>query len=453
MAFHPSAYTEFRYRDCLWRDDKYEARFHYELVGPGVDTMRFTETLQFTPATTSRVDHDRLQGILVLLGAVLGLSYYKAAAPPTYVIDTPGLTEQAIDYLRLVITEGMAEFAYRNGFDGPLAPDITLSQAAASAWPVENWRELDGDPLVPIGGGKDSIVTVEALYRQRLHPVQFAVNANPVIHRVARASGHPLITAKRTIDPLVIQLNDEGALNGHVPVTAMNSLIALAQSRILDMGPVVMSNEGSASLPTLVVEGWAINHQWSKSEAAEAALQAVIGPQAGLQPQHYFSLLRPFSELHIAGYFATVPRYHQVATSCNRAFRMGVGDVGWCGECDKCRFVFLILAAYLSPSALRQIFGRDVLNEPEQIPGFDELLGLARHKPFECVGSEAESMVALSFAARRSDWATHQVVSHFERTIPGLADRHPELEQQVLVAAASPTPLPGPYQDAQDGIR
>lgn len=452
MAFDPSTYTLFRYHDVQWLAEKCQARFFYQLEGEAVEAVRFTETVQFTPAQQSRVDALRLEGLLALLGAILGLSYYKAAAPEEIRIDVPGFTQAGAEYLALVIEHGLAEFAYRNGRSGPLRPRITLA-SVATPWPAENWREIAGDPLVPIGGGKDSVVTVELLQRQRLHPIQFAVNPNPIIGRVARVSGHPLISARRTIDPSLLSLNSEGALNGHVPVTAMNSLIALAQARILDIGPVVMSNEHSASVDTLSVDGWSINHQWSKSEEAETALREVIGPQAGLSADHYFSLLRPFSELRIAGAFATMPRYHRVATSCNRAFRMGVGDVGWCGECDKCRFVYLMLAAYLSPGALHDVFGRDLLNESEQIEGFEALLGLDHHKPFECVGTEAESTVALSHAARRHDWAGHLVVRHFDAHIPGLSDAHPELESTVLNPFSGSSTLPDPYRCAQDALR
>jgi len=452
MAFDPTAYTAFSYREYRFDTSRFLASFSYRLSGPHVDDLDFTETIQFTPGVPERVDLPRLQSLLVLLGPVLGLSYFKAAAPARFIIEQPGLTEEAVAYLGEVIEHGMAEFAYRNGFAGPLQPEI-VNDHVEQAWPETHWRVLEGDPIVPIGGGKDSVVTVELLHRQRLHPIQFAVNANPTIQRVARASGHGLVTAKRTIDPRLLELNDQGALNGHVPVTAMNSLIALCQSRIVDGGPVVMSNESSASESTLDVDGWSINHQWSKSEQAELGLQRVIGAQAGLSAEHYFSLLRPVSELRIAGMYSTYSRYHQVATSCNRAYRMGAGDVGWCGQCDKCRFVYLVLAAFLAPSALRAIFGRDLLNEPEQIPGFEELLGLARHKPFECVGTEAESMVALSFAARRTDWSSHSVVAHFEATIPGLGDVHDALEHQVWDWAETAVTIPAPYRGAQDALR
>ncbi len=453
MVFDPASATDFTYREMTWFSDRFQAVFRFELSGPTMATESFTETIQFTPTQAAdNLDDARLESLLTLLGAVLSTSYYKAAAPKRYVIDVPGVTDAAVDYLRLVLRDGLAEFAYRNGFMSPIEPEIVLTQPVASAWPEDNWLAISGDPLVPIGGGKDSVVSVEILQRQRLHPIQFAVNANPIIHKVARVSGHPLITARRTIDPHLLELNKQGALNGHIPVTAINSLIALIQARILRLGPVVMSNEASASEATVRWGDMAVNHQWSKSLDAELALQAVIGPQAGLDPDHYFSLLRPFSELRIAGIFANLPRYHHVATSCNRAFTMDAENLGWCGECDKCRFIYLVLSAYLSPAALRAIFGHDLLDDEAHIPGFEALLGLDHHKPFECVGSEAESTVALSFAARRVDWASHAVVKHFLDTIPQLAAPHPDLEKPVFDTHASSRHIPEQYQQAQRAL-
>src|SRR5690606_2990232 len=143
-----------------------------------------------------------------------------------------------------------------------------------------------GTPLVPIGGGKDSVVSVESLRVAGLDPIQFAVNSNSIHDRVAEASGLPLVTARRRLDPNLLALNADGALNGHAPVTAMHPLLAAAQALRLGRGPVVVSSERSASDPTLewdTPEGRVpVNHQWSKSLDGELALTAALREQAGL---------------------------------------------------------------------------------------------------------------------------------------------------------------------------
>ncbi|MDM4763552.1 hypothetical protein QT381_11080 [Galbitalea sp. SE-J8] len=385
-----------------------------------------------------------VERVVALLGGVLGTSYFKAAAPGRIRIDAEGLTAEAVGYLRAVYREGLAEFAYRAGLPGKVEPVIEHRRPAractASVVP-------DGAPLVPIGGGKDSVVSVESLRAAGVDPVQFAVNPNVVIRRVAEASGLPLVEARRTIDPALLELNARGARNGHVPVTAMNSLIAIAQARLLGLGPVVMSNESSASDPTLDWHGEAVNHQWSKSLEAERMLAAVLEPQAGIAGA-YFSLLRPFTELRIARAFAKTDRYDASIVSCNRAFRMGAGDPGWCGDCDKCRFVFLALSAVMPPDRLIAIIGTDMFADETQLPGYRALMGLDAHKPFECVGEEAECTVAASLASRHPHWAASVVLRALHAEIPGLAQGSPALEAQVFGEAPA-EPLPSPYSEAR----
>ena len=446
MAMEPSAYAEFRYLDARFDARTSVAEFDYALIGEG-RTESFTETIRFTPvARHDDVDWARMRAILVLLGAVLGVSYYKAAAPSRYVIDVEGMTDQAVGYLQELIAHGMAEFAYRNGLSGPLRPEITLTHPAAEPWPAAEHVTPSGDPLVPIGGGKDSVVTVELLADARMHPVQFAVNPNRVIDRVGRVKGHPLISATRQIDPRLLELNSQGALNGHVPVTAMNSLIALVQSRLVGFGPVVMSLEASASEPTLWWGEYPVNHQWSKSAQAESLLQDVLGPQAGLSAGAYFSLLRRYSELQIARYFSSLREYHPVINSCNRGFRQGVDDARWCRDCDKCRFIFLILSPYLPPSSLTRMFADNLLDNPDQVEGYRALLGLADHRPFECVGEQAESTLAMNWIALQPEWSSHAVVRALREEIPELGLDRPELEAQVFGERDGCAPMPTPYE-------
>ena len=410
MSFEPRSVTAFRYAAARFDAATAVAEFDFELIGEG-EPLRFTESITFTTGPAAPVlsaeDAERLQRVLALLGAVLGLSYFKAAAPPRVELDVAGLTAEAVEYLRQVLRHGLAEFAYRAGLPSLLDPDIVAADLAP-ALPI---RDAEGAPFVPIGGGKDSVVSVESLRAVGLEPAQFA--------------------ARRRLDPALLDLNARGALNGHVPVTAMNTLIAVAQSLLLGLGPVVMSNESSASDPTLEWDGESVNHQWSKSLEAERLLSAVLEPQAGLRGAS-FSLLRPFSELRIARGFAATTRYDAAIVSCNRAFRLAGATPTWCGECDKCRFVFLALAPHLEPERLLGIIGHDLFADEAQLPGFRALLGLGDHKPFECVGEEAESSVAVTLVSRMPRWADSPVIRALLAEAPELAAGDAALEEHIL---------------------
>ncbi|HKT05592.1 MAG TPA: hypothetical protein VJT31_39255 [Rugosimonospora sp.] len=374
----------FRFSGYGYDESTGVARLRYEL-----DEQRFEEVVEFPPVPLTGARRATFHRVLDLLHVVAGTSYYKVAAPPALGSDTVALAPGAHRYVRDLYTHGLGEFAYRN--DLPHVLDLKPEFGDA---PAPESHRVEGPPLVSVGGGKDSIVSIEAVRAAGLSPVLFAVNPNWIIEGVVDASGLPGRYARRRIDPRLFELNEAGAYNGHIPVTAINSLIAVATAVLHGLGPVVMSNERSASSPNTVWQGHEINHQWSKSEAAEAGLRDALAAHAGLT-DGYFSLLRPFSELHIARMFAPIDRYDHAMTSCNRAYLLRGATARWCGDCPKCRFVFLALAPFVPRPRLVDIFGKDMLADPAQLPGYRELAGVDGHKPFECVGEVAESLVAV----------------------------------------------------------
>ncbi|MCW4386571.1 hypothetical protein OH146_12380 [Salinibacterium sp. SYSU T00001] len=449
-AFVPSDYGSFRFVGIEVDEASGAIDFSYELAGADAATLPFAERIMLAlPDDGRNAEWTAARDILPLLGAVLGLSYYKAAAPPRYEIAVDGLTDAGAIFLREALRHGLAEFAYRAGLPALLETEVVVTgargEARASAdLPVERLHR----PLAPVGGGKDSVVTVESLRLAGLDVTQFSVKPNAIMRRVAEAAELPFIAADRRIDPALLELNGRGALNGHVPVTAMNSLIAVAQARLLSLGPVVMSNENSAAEPTMVWNGEPVNHQWSKSLDAELLLAAAIEAQTG-ERGGYFSLLRPFTELKIAGKFAATDRYDHAIVSCNRAFRLSGAEPGWCGECAKCQFVFLVLSPFMSRERLVGIIGTDMFETPALVDGFASLLGIDAHKPFECVGEEAESTVAMSLAARSAEWGQSAVVRAMVERAPELLDGDPALEASLFSDREAPT-IPAIYSSARN---
>ena len=131
------------------------------------------------------------------------------------------------------------------------------------------------------------------------------------IERPAAVSGLPVIRAGREIDPQLLRSAELGFLNGHVPVTGIISAIAVLAAVLDGRDAVVMSNEWSASVPTLEHDGRPVNHQWSKSAAFEAGFRELLAGRAGGLPD-YFSALRDRTELWVGERFAAadaVPRH------------------------------------------------------------------------------------------------------------------------------------------------
>ena len=359
-----------------------------------------------------------LAPLLRLFHLVAGVSYYKAAVPEAVVVTEahPGPAQARL--LEALYSQGLGELAYVNALEALPRPAFPVGAAT----PATGRAEPAG-LLVPVGGGKDSVVAIEVARRAGAAVTLFSVgNATP-IERTAAVAGLPRLVARRQLDPLIGRLNAAGALNGHVPVTAIVSCAALLTAAANGIAAVAMANERSASFGNLTHYGVDINHQFSKGLECERLLRAAL---TETRPDvDYFSLLRPASELGIARAFAALPAYHRAFTSCNAVFRLDpeLRATSWCGNCPKCRFVCLALAPFLGRAELTAIFdGRDLLDDPAQYEGFAALAAVGTHKPFECVGEEAESVAAFRLAAERPEWRDAYVVRRFAaEELPGVA--------------------------------
>lgn len=399
---------------------------------------------------------EALRRLLDHLAVVVSLSYWKAAAPPVIELRFGAWTDEDLAAHAAIVAGGFGEYAWANGLEPELRPQWRLGPGAVargSAGPAPlTGLALGGGPLVPVGGGKDSCVTVEALRAAGRAPTLVTVNRYPPIQHVIDASGLPDVALTRRLDPALLELNGRGARNGHVPATAMVSLCVLAAAVVGGFDAVVMSNERSASEGNVEYRGVWVNHQWSKSAEAEAVLAGLV---ARVTPElTYGSLLRPLSELTITRLFAgTCARYLDVFTSCNRNFRLDPARRGdrWCGECPKCQFVYLALSSAMSRSEVERVFGVDVFERSPR-SGFEQLLGLAEWKPFECVGEAEECRVALAMAARSPSWRDHTAVRALMDAVEATGWRWTPAVEAAVLAPVGLDRLPPAWRAALAAI-
>jgi UDP-N-acetyl-alpha-D-muramoyl-L-alanyl-L-glutamate epimerase len=379
------------------------------------DDHRFTETITFetAPRRGARFDLAGLERALVHLHIAAGTSYYKAAAPPVVAVEHTGLSPEEQVFHHHLYDDGLREFAVANGLPVPRPVELRaegpeLSPPPAAPPSTGGTSERRGGLVVPIGGGKDSMVLIESV--KHLRPRLFAVNPHPLVVELAAEAGLELLVVRRRLSPQLGELNRAGALNGHVPITAIVSLIAVVGSFVYGYDAIAMAVERSASEETVMVHGVPVNHQYSKSLEFEGSLRALIAGSID-STLTYGSALRPYSELAIARAFARMDRYHGTFCSCNTVYRQdaGAGD-GWCGQCPKCRFVGLMLAPFLPPDAVTSIIGRDLFDDPDQVPGFAALMSDA-DKPFECVGERRESAAAFRILSHQPLWKDKPVVA------------------------------------------
>jgi hypothetical protein len=404
LAFDPGAFESFRFL-ARELDPLGRVTLRYALD----EEIFFLEEFQLpVEGPLSDAERERVDGLLSLLHWVAGVSYFKTALPPSVVCESGAPPPAVAALLEALYSEGLGELAYTNRLAGLPRPSFPRGPVATpgAGEPAHAPRRV----LVPVGGGKDSAVAIEIVRRSGAELALFSVGDAPAILRTVAVAGLEHLLARRRLDPGLAALNAAGALNGHVPITAIVSCVALLSAALRGFDTVAMANERSASSGNLAWDGVEVNHQFSKGLRAERLLSDAL-PELGSDVQ-IFSVLRAASELAIARAFARMEPYHGAFTSCNAIFRTdpALRAASWCRDCPKCRFVFLALAPFSTPEHLREVFGGDMLDDEGQFAGFALLTATGGHKPFECVGEEQESIAAIRMLAEDPRWREHRVV-------------------------------------------
>ena len=358
---------------------------------------------------------------LELLHLIAGISYYKAGLANRINTGESKIGGMMSGFLNELYLKGLGEFAYVNRLDlsGLIDFQVNTDEKTTNG---EHLRDdstgfshpvdLPGRALIAMGGGKDSLVCLQMLKDGGVEVQPACVGGSELIGDTVKAAGLPLIRIQRELSPGLKAMNESGAWNGHVPVTAINSAILLCAGLLYGYRYIVFANESSANEATLIDgQGREVNHQYSKSFAFEQGFDAVV--RQYVSPDiRYFSMLRPYNEIAITRRFAEMTAFHEVFSSCNRNFHQDGSHITgrWCQDCPKCRFTALALAQFISPGQLLAIQGADLLNQENQLHGFKALCGLGEHKPFECVGSIAESRAAMKALASDPGWQGKYVV-------------------------------------------
>ena len=338
---------------------------------------------------------EALDNLVFHAGMIELVSYWKAACPQQVIIKPHKLSGAQVKFWKKIYYQGLGEFFYLNSIK--VDEDSFMDLTGRGGKQINMIRDISpGGSLVPVGGGKDSAVSMGILNATGENWLPFVINPRNTSREVILAAGksvHDTIDFFREIHPLLIKLNGEGFLNGHTPFSALLAFYSLLAAYLTGRTDIVLSNESSANEAT--VPGTTINHQYSKSFEFERDFRdyANMFISPGL---NYFSLLRPLSELQIAKLFSAMPVFLHHFRSCNAGSKTDT----WCGSCPKCLFTFIILSPFLKPETITGIFGKNLLDDPSLLDILEQLTGRQETKPFECIGTVSEVNIALNEAVR-----------------------------------------------------
>jgi hypothetical protein len=383
--------------------------FSYEIEG----LTDFESTFNFPFLAKYPPDLNSLEPLIFNLGLIELLSYWKATCSPEVIIKSGGLEDSALGFWKKIFFLGLGEFRYINGLEHQYQDFVNFtSSGATNIYPESN--TTPNGILIPVGGGKDSIVTIELLRRQYDETHLFLLNPRLSSLKTAETAGYKeqqVINVNRQLDPRLLQLNNEGFLNGHTPFSALLAFSSLLSAKIYNKEHVILSNESSASESNLL--GTEINHQYSKSLEFESDFRNYASSYLLTKPS-YFSILRPLNELQISKIFSGLTKYHHVFKSCNVGHYTDI----WCGKCSKCIFTAIMLAPFISRRRLIDIFSKDLFLDLDLMQTTRELFLKNLIKPFECVGTRAEVAGALAHLTTNTDYKDTPLIKAIAEELP-----------------------------------
>lgn len=383
-------YPLFRYHRYHIEESDTEIKFWFDFEIVGLAQFHPTWTIAKASIHYFDVQDEIIQKLIFSIGMVELSSYWKLTCSPCVEIFAAGLEEAQITWWKTQYFWGLGEFFYTNQIDPTMVDFMHIKSLGNSFAHTKNTRKHDGN-LIPVGGGKDSIVTLDLLQGEKAHNVCYIINSRGATQATVEEAGYgnsDVFHVKRTLDPTMLELNKEGYLNGHTPFSALVAFSSTLCAYLRDLRYVVLSNEDSANEST--VEGTNINHQYSKSFQFEQDFHVYEKTyiDSGVS---YFSLLRGWSELQIAQHFATIKNFHAIFRSCNVGSKQDI----WCCDCSKCLFVFLILYPFVTTKEIVAMFGEHLLEKKSLLDTMEKLIGYQSEKPFECVGSREEINTAI----------------------------------------------------------
>ncbi|KAH7474578.1 UDP-N-acetyl-alpha-D-muramoyl-L-alanyl-L-glutamate epimerase [Phytophthora ramorum] len=309
----------------------------------------------------------------------------------------------------------LSEFLYLHGLDRDRLY-IVVDGPESEALPVMPDRKLEQQGktkvLVPLGGGKDSLVVYQLLASSDTSCAWLHVGDRPqeferswrfqeIVEMTQSRTGTSALRFEHNMDDKTWEHEVGGTPYqpaGH-PWAALVAFDSVLAAILGDFTHVAVGNERSANFGNNIEhEGRPVNHQYDKSFDFETRAHAYIRKYL-VEDLHYFSALQHLWEVQIARTFASrslesSDNFLPVFLSCNEA---PDGDK-WCCKCAKCAFVFILMSAWCSKAQLEEIFGENLFEKPLMFPLFLSLLDDEGVKPMECVGTACETWLSLYLA-------------------------------------------------------
>jgi len=324
--------------------------FFYEVDGHPISVLLMSKRFQFT-----------LDPVTDKIAYYLGYSYLIDIIHMTFpknveVMYAPPDTQ----FWNFMMKHVLGEALIRWGAPIKTIADITFhSGGERPEYEVPTEATKEGVCLVPVGGGKDSVVTYELAKKK----------FSEVLTMSVQAPGHnwdeiaPMIKKLGCIE-MFDSYEDMKFLNKYQPITSGNaifnySMIALLVAREVGVSPIIFGNDKSVS-NEYEYEGEMINHQFDKTSGFREMLNKFVNDYI-VKGYKFESLIEDMPGSEVAKELAKYHKegYYEHLCSCNYANikKYTHNKNGQCSDCLKCMYTYLCICNAGDKHYADMIFG------------------------------------------------------------------------------------------------
>lgn len=373
----------------------------------------FKPEIRIKNVSDKNIDKNILENLIFNLGMIELVSYYKTTCSPKIIIECGNLSLKQKNFWKKTYLKGLGEFFFQNKINFTDKNFLEIQCTSSKTFEKKKIK-TDEKILLPIGGGKDSVVSLNLLKNENIYCL--GLNKNKEIEKVIGKNKH--IYIDRKIDDNLLKLNRKGYYNGHTPFSAYLAFLSLLVAYLINAKYIVLSNERSSNEETAIYLNKKINHQYSKTFEFENDFRK-YSKDFLVEGIEYFSFLRPLYEIQIAKLFSKFKKYHNIFLSCNEANKTYSGTKQktskWCGKCPKCLFVFTILYPFMEEKELFKIFDKNLFEDRALKNEMLKLIGHKKNKPFECIGTKKESLLAFNLSFKKAKDKNYYLLDYLNK--------------------------------------
>jgi len=242
-------YQEFIYEDYKIGENEKEILIEYNFKIPKLTNFTPKIKIPKKEFKIENIEDKKIRNMVFHMGLIELISYWKCTCSPKVIIKCGSLNKEQINWFKKLYFYGLGELFFRNGIKTNIEEFMEIETIGKEIDIEEDSKKLDGY-IVPIGGGKDSCVTLETLNIDRKKDLCLIINPKPVTLECAKIAGFEnknIVEVYRTIDQNLIELNKKGFINGHTPFSSMLAFLSYFIAYIFGKKYIALSNESSAN--------------------------------------------------------------------------------------------------------------------------------------------------------------------------------------------------------------